>query len=147
MRQNPINPTMKTLANIFVIAFLFTSCNTRTNEINTVSISDLNYMEISLIDGKPWHANIETTEGVANMLILVQDFSGNFKALHSSLEKEFQTLFMKCSMTGEAHNQLHNYLIPMVSIFEDISKDDKVVSALAVDKLELHLRGYYLFFE
>ena len=50
-------------------------------------------------------------------------------------------------MTGEAHNQLHNYLIPMVALFEDIAKDDAEVSTLAVEKLKLHLQGYSLFFE
>ena len=116
-------------------------------EVKPIKISDLDYMEITLTNNKPWTANIETTQGIANMLTLVQNFSSDYALLHSSLGNEFQTLFLKCSMTGEAHNQLHNYLIPMVAFFEDIAKDDEVVSALAVEKLELHLRAYSLFFE
>jgi len=138
---------MKTGLNLFAIAILFASCTSSTQQTKPVSISDLNYMEISLENEKPWLANIETSDGIANMLTSVHEFSGDYTTLHADLEQEFQTLFLKCSMTGEAHNQLHNYLIPMVAIFDDISKDDKEVSALAVEKLELHLRAYSLFFE
>ena len=138
---------MKTLLSLFAIVFFVTSCNTNPQQSKSVTKSDLSYMEISLEEDKPWVANIETTDGVANMLALVQNFSGDYALLHSSLENEFQTLFMKCSMTGEAHNQLHNYLIPMVAFFEDIAKDDAEISAPAIAELEIHLRGYSLFFE
>ena len=138
---------MKKLVSLFAIAFLITSCNTQPQESTPVSISDLNYMEISLENNEPWIANIETTEGVANMLTLVKEFSGHYTLLHANLEKEFQTLFLKCSMNGEAHNQLHNYLIPMIKIFEDIALNEEPISAKAVEKLEQHLRGYSLFFE
>lgn len=138
---------MKTLISLFAITLFSSSCNTHSQESKPVSISDLNYMEISLENDEPWIANIETTQGVAKMLNLVQGFSRDYSVLQSNLEYEFQILFLKCSMTGEAHNQLHNYLIPMVVIFEDIAKDDVEVSALAVEKLKLHLQGYSLFFE
>ena len=138
---------MKTLISLFAITLFSSSCNTHSQESKPVSISDLNYMEISLENDERWIANIETTQGVAKMLNLVQGFSGDYSLLHSNLEQEFQTLFLKCSMTGEAHNQLHNYLIPMVALFEDIAKDDAEVSTLAVEKLKLHLEGYSLFFE
>ena len=138
---------MKTGLNLFAIAILFASCTTSTQQTKPVSISDLNYMEISLENEKPWIANIETTEGIANMLSFVQEFSGDYTTLHADLEQEFQSLFLKCSMTGEAHNQLHNYLIPMVAYFEDIAKDDAEVSAPAISELEIHLRAYSLFFE
>ena len=138
---------MKTLISLFAITLFSSSCNTHSQESKPVSISDLNYMEISLENDEPWIANIETTQGVAKMLNLVQGFSRDYSVLQSNLEYEFQILFLKCSMTGEAHNQLHNYLIPMVALFEDIAKDDAEVSALAVEKLKLHLEGYSLFFE
>ena len=138
---------MKSLLSLLTIALFLTSCTTNTTEVNPIKISDLDYMEITLTNNKPWIANIETTEGVSNMLTLVQNFSGDYTLLHSSLELEFQTLFMKCSMTGEAHNQLHNYLIPMVAFFDDIAKDDSEVSAPAISELEIHLRAYSLFFE
>lgn len=33
--------------------------------------------------------------------------------LYDSLQAEFKTIFDKCTMTGESHNQLHNFLIPV----------------------------------
>ncbi len=131
---------MRTILTILLVSLLFSSCN------SSVKVSDLTYMEIVLDNGKQWTANAETTQGVKNMLVLSQEFSSDYQALHSNLVEEFQALFINCTMTGEAHNQLHNYLLPMVAMFDDISKAEASVSEPALEKLTIHLSAYSLFF-
>jgi len=66
--------------------------------------------------GNRWIANPETTAGIANMSAILQAFdpaSGNADTLKAALEDEFGLIFERCTMEGEAHNQLHNFLIPI----------------------------------
>ncbi|MEP6793300.1 MAG: hypothetical protein ABJB16_03165 [Saprospiraceae bacterium] len=73
--------------------------------------------KLVLNNGLKWQANRETTEGIQNMQKRVDEYIANagvdHKLLSENLEKEFSTIFEKCTMTGEAHTQLHNYLLPL----------------------------------
>jgi len=71
---------------------------------------------VTLDNGKRWKANSETTSGIANMVELIDMQTakpGDAKAMKAALEEEFGLIFERCTMTGEAHNQLHNFLIPV----------------------------------
>ena len=71
---------------------------------------------VQLNDGIKWKANTETITGINNMTALVEKgIAGNLDAtkLYDLLQMEFKTIFDKCTMTGESHNQLHNFLIPI----------------------------------
>ena len=71
---------------------------------------------VTLDDGQRWKANPETTIGMANMVALIEEqmaTPGDPMAMKAALEEEFGLIFERCTMTGEAHNQLHNYLIPI----------------------------------
>lgn len=71
---------------------------------------------VQLDNGNKWKANPETVTGIGNMLTLVQNgISGQapLATLYDSLQLEFKTIFDKCTMKGESHNQLHNFLIPL----------------------------------
>lgn len=79
--------------------------------------------KVQLDNGKKWKANAETTTGINNMSSLVQNgIAGKIESvkLYDSLQTEFKTIFDKCTMTGESHNQLHNYLIPMKGQLEKL---------------------------
>jgi hypothetical protein len=102
---------------------------------------------VSLDNGRRWKANPETTEGIANMRALIEKYpeSGLAKMqLKDTLEAEFQMIFQKCTMTGEGHEQLHNYLIPlhkMLSALNDLSPDEEITA------MHAHLRKYEEYFE
>lgn len=82
---------------------------------------------VALNNGAKWQANPETTMGIQNMQTLVNEYinkaSPENKLLAENLEKEFSTIFQKCTMTGEAHNQLHNYLLPLKEKIEKLKED------------------------
>lgn len=50
-------------------------------------------------------------------------------------------------MKGEAHNQLHNYLLPMQDLFEQIANGDLKESKAAVERLATHLSDYKTYFQ
>ena len=102
-------------------------------------------------NGQRWKANPETTAGIASMQAILAKYeektgdAAGRTALQEELELAFQDIFKKCTMTGEAHEQLHNYLLPMKNMFEKIGGATE--SEPALEQLKKHLEEYQNYFE
>jgi hypothetical protein len=102
---------------------------------------------VQLDHGRRWKANTGTTEGIRSMLLLVERHpkSGLTKLqLKDSLEAEFRMIIERCTMTGEGHEQLHNYLVPlhkMLGAFGDHSTGADLMT------MHAHLQTYGEYFE
>lgn len=108
--------------------------------------------KLVLDHGKKWQANAETTTGVLNMIQFVNEFTDQenpeaYKELGILLSNEFGLIFKNCTMKGEAHNQLHNFLLPMKESFEVFSAGDLIKQKAEISKLKTHLEQYDMFFE
>jgi hypothetical protein len=102
--------------------------------------------EVVLDHGKRWIANKETTEGIANMSALIAEYddsNGDPKALKARVEEEFALIFERCTMTGESHDQLHNYLMPIHQEMNEIDFSE----AAERDALIAYLATYSNYFE
>lgn len=129
---------------------LFTSCNS--NKKETIDTSSIKIEGISLDNTKRWEANLETTEGIKKMQNIMHSFSEEentnaYASLKGELETEFTNIFQKCTMKGEAHEQLHNYLKPMIGIFEGLESSDLKTCKTNFKTMETHLEGYANYFE
>ena len=69
------------------------------------------------------------------------------KALRAELETAFQDIFKQCTMKGPAHDQLHNYLLPIKALFEKIESETAGESEAAIGQLKQHLIDYQTFFQ
>ena len=59
-----------------------------------------------------------------------------------------KTIFAACTMQGEAHEQLHTYLLPMVKKFRNLEEAEKESDALILkDEILNDLKNYTNFFE
>lgn len=88
---------------------------------------------VTLDNGQRWKANPETTTGIANMVGILGTYdpaSGDPTVLKDTLEAEFGLIFERCTMEGEAHNQLHNYLLPIHHQLRDFAATEAQRSAL-----------------
>ena len=106
---------------------------------------------LQLNNGNLWEANIETAEGIQTMKNILNSFSKqeNMEAyinLKQDLEAEFGTIITKCTMTGEAHNQLHKYLVPMKNLFDGLVAPDIAIRKASVYKINVHLEEYSKYF-
>ena len=149
------------LAVILPITLMTASCGTGTttepvtastdaqhehsDPINEVTSEDL--PKVKLDDqGQRWVANPETTAGIDTMVSILDAYdpaNGDADALKIALEKEFSLIFERCTMTGEAHNQLHNFLIPIhhaLDAFDGNAAKDR-------EALKAHLATYASFFQ
>ena len=107
---------------------------------------------LRLNDGEFWIANPETTQGVLKMKAIMNDFSGgktaeDYATLTATLGEQFGDIFAKCTMKGDAHNQLHNFLKPMLPLFNDMKSDDVETCKKSFTTLKKHLSQYELFFK
>ena len=107
---------------------------------------------VSLDNGKIWTANPETTSGINNMIKIMKGFSDResvvaYAELNKNLQNEFGLIFERCTMTGEAHNQLHNYLVPMKDMFAGLISSDINTCKTNYEKLANHLHEYSNYFE
>jgi hypothetical protein len=96
---------------------------------------------------KIWEANIETTQGFTRMNEIINDFSGfentaAYTQLKSDLLVEYKLIFKNCTMKGEAHDQLHQYIMPFSDWFKGLSSGDLEVNKSAYDAIKAHLEDY-----
>jgi hypothetical protein len=123
-----------------------------TTKTDVEKISDYAEDKIKLNNGELWIANQETTEGINNMIHLVDSFNtegdnDSYQTLVDSLNAEFSMIFKKCTMKGEAHNQLHHYLLPMKNKFTELLSTDLDERKTSVAGLKKHLSIYKAYFQ
>ncbi|HRH65086.1 MAG TPA: hypothetical protein PLU53_02190 [Bacteroidia bacterium] len=104
--------------------------------------------KLSLDNGNKWQANSETTEGIQKMQKLVEEQSASasvdYTVLSENLEAEFGTILQKCTMQGDAHNQLHNFLLPLNEMIEKLkTKPGKET----IKEIQDHLAVYPNYFQ
>lgn len=144
---------MKTLFSLIVIiGFIsFGGCKHKHNEEE----SSPKIEPVQLDHGKKWKADQQTNEGVARMQDLVTAFKKDtqgpviedYKRLNSQLQVELDSIFKKCAMTGEAHQQLHNFLVGVIKELNVLKEDDLTASKQAFHTMERNLFSYGNFFE
>lgn len=101
-----------------------------------------------------WKANAETTEGVTAMLTLVRQAAqrgepttADVKATAAQLDEAFQNVFRRCTMTGEAHEALHAFLLPLAPLMKELEASEGPAALRTLHQLEEHLERYATSFE
>ena len=107
---------------------------------------------VVLDNGNLWEANEDTTLGIEKMKNRLSSFTNSedvsaYQSLKVGLEADFTELFQKCTMKGEAHNQLHNYLLPMIDLFDGIGSSDLATCKKNFQDLNNHLMTYTSYFK
>ncbi len=110
---------------------------------------------VQLDQGKKWKADQPTNEGVAKLQNIVASFRTespnpgieDYKRLNSKLQAELDEIFKKCKMSGEAHHQLHNFLVLVIKDLNSLKEDDLKTSQQAFLSMEKALLSYNNFFE
>ena len=146
---------MKYFTIIAVIIFM-TACGNQAPKQKTdkeeVVVHEAQADAVTLDNGEKWKANFATTKGILNMVGLIDTVNeesniDDYRKLGENLQKEFQHIFQRCDMTGEAHNQLHNYLHPMVDWFKELKEGDLNQCQSAANALKEHLEKYDSYFK
>lgn len=107
--------------------------------------------KVELNNGERWKADASTNQGIADMKGIMNGYhegriAGTTK-LQKHLQKEFQEIFDQCSMEGEAHEQLHNYLVPVKELLGKLKTCEGTECDELVTQLEEHLAEYKTYFK
>ncbi|MBL4593485.1 MAG: hypothetical protein JKX68_06680 [Flavobacteriales bacterium] len=108
---------------------------------------------VQLNDGEKWIANIETTTNIEKMVAIVNSETkdGDLTYYHTigeRLDTEMQTVFSECTMKGESHEQLHNYLLPLVKLINELKDAENLKEAHPItEKINNHLNNYSTYFK
>lgn len=108
-------------------------------------------IDVKLNNGAKWEANNETTQGIGFMLGSVGDMPSqptleDFRSLHKTLNVRFQNILKQCTMKGEAHDQLHNYLMPLKEKIDLFASADLDTCTKMLPELKEYIMKYSHFF-
>ncbi|WP_299334577.1 hypothetical protein [uncultured Psychroserpens sp.] len=148
---------MKRYILLLLVGVLILACKNSANTIDTGNPSEIE--RVSILDtfsitqnpnGK-WIANAETHLGFRKMDSIITKFRAENKTdyieLGNQLSEQTGFIIKHCSMKGEAHDQLHVILIPMldeISVLKEENNNEKAKSALY--NLEQLSSAYFKYF-
>ena len=114
--------------------------------------ADAPVVSVQLNNGAKWGANPETTSGITAMQQLVASTSAtaskdDLARLAEELGNEFSIIIEKCTMSGEAHAQLHNYLMPLKETMEGLNAESPDVRTASLAQIKKQLAAYGDYFQ
>ena len=106
--------------------------------------SDPSSHELKLNNGKKWEINAEMTPHIEKGMEILSDYVDNggtdYHALADQLEKQNWQLIKSCTMEGESHDQLHNWLHPHMALLDEL--EDAETEEAASVKIESLLTSF-----
>ncbi|MEN9489286.1 MAG: hypothetical protein RL494_1551 [Bacteroidota bacterium] len=114
-----------------IVLFLF-SCNTKSNAEKTTEIKTEEHQHsdteaIQLNKGKKWKVDDNMMLHIRNMEKDVMNFNSennkNYPLLANKLKSNIDLLTSNCTMKGEAHDELHKWLVPYIELVDEFSKE------------------------
>ena len=118
------------LSNSVILIMILLSCYSCKN--NTTEPQAIQLEGLTLNNNEKWIANEETHIGMKRIdSILKNNTSTRGKILGDVLSKQTSYIIKSCDMEGEAHDQLHVVLVP---ILEEITDIKDLENASDIDK-------------
>jgi hypothetical protein len=134
---------MKILAiSITIIGLFLSSCGNTSNQkpkenIKTVSQDDHQHIDeietIELNSGEKWKVDAHMLLHIRNMEKDIIAFSKveekDYKALAEKLQSNVDLLTSNCTMKGQAHDELHKWLLPFIDMVDHLSEAQSEIEA------------------
>lgn len=107
---------------------------------------------IQLNGDQKWDVNKEMMphiEAGENVFSTYQSNSGtDFKSLATDLRNHNNKLISSCTMQGESHDQLHNWLVPHIALISDLEKaESEEMAKPVVEKLQTSFATFHNYFQ
>ena len=120
------------IAFLATVVLLLFSCNTKSKEEKTTEIKMEEHQHsdseaIQLNEGKKWKVDDNMMLHIRNMEKDVMNFNSennkNYPLLANKLKSNIDLLTSNCTMKGEAHDELHKWLVPYIELVDKFSKE------------------------
>ncbi|RYF82694.1 MAG: hypothetical protein EOO03_15855 [Chitinophagaceae bacterium] len=111
--------------------------------------------DLQLNNGVKWEADASTTGGIKEMQTVVQNFNsaasektvGAYQTLGKNLDAEIKSILNQCRMKGAAHDELHKFMVPLMSDVKSLSGTELEASQQAHSRIQERLALYHNYFE
>ena len=120
------------IALLATFSLLLFSCNTKSKEEKATKIKTEEHQHsesetIQLNNGEKWKVDDNMMIHIRNMEKEVvhfdQEKSTNYSLLANKLKTNIDILTSNCTMKGQAHDELHKWLVPYIELVDSFSKE------------------------
>ena len=120
------------IAFLATVVLLLFSCNTKSKEEKTTEIKTEEHQHsesetIQLNNGEKWKVDDNMMLHIRNMekdiIHFDQEKSTNYSLLANKLKTNIDILTSNCTMKGQAHDELHKWLVPYIELVDSFSKE------------------------
>jgi len=137
---------MRTLpfTGLILLGLIFiTACSSQTEQTSD---------GISLHKGEKWPVNAEMKPHIQQGKEILAEYQSandtDYKTLAEKLKKQNADLISSCTMDGESHNQLHNWLLPHMKLITKLKEAPNEQEAeQVIMELEKSFETYNKYFE
>ncbi len=138
-------PNMKYILPITAIILIFAGCREHhdSHHAHPDNHIETDELQLTLNDGQRWKMDDHTRAMFKAMTERIEA-GGDINVVGKGLKSDLDKLIQGCTMTGEAHNQLHAFLIPFIPAVQEFSANASVESLQEVEEL---LQEYPKYFE
>jgi hypothetical protein len=149
----------KIILTLTVGGFLLYGCGNTSNEKtkeHTETHQDYQHDDeqstIRLNNGEKWLVNEEMKPFILEAENILKEYiskkSTDYKALAEQLKKKNSGLIKSCTMKGESHDELHNWLHPHIDLIKALSEATSDEDAASiVSELENSFKTYHNYFQ
>lgn len=107
---------------------------------------------IELNNGEKWQVNANMITHIRNMENDVISFAKveqkDYKVLSEKLQASIDLLTSNCTMTGQAHDELHKWLLPYMDLVEELSEaEDKIEAEKQFQEIQTSITTFNHYFQ
>lgn len=143
-----------------IALFLF-SCDNASNEksedLSEIETHDEHHHDdeseaIELNNGEKWKVDANMITHIRNMENDINHFANveqkDFKSLAEKLQANIDLLTSNCTMTGQAHDELHKWLLPYMDLVDELSvAEDKIEAEKQFQEIQSSFKTFNHYFQ
>lgn len=151
----------KLILTFAVGGLLLSSCGNSTNEKsnNQTEVAEQNNHHhddeseaIELNNGEKWKVDANMLTHIRNMENDINNFANveqkDFKSLAEKLQTNIDSLTSNCTMKGQAHDELHKWLLPYIDNVNQLSKaKDEVEASKQFENIQISFQTFNQYFQ
>jgi hypothetical protein len=151
----------KLILTFTVGSLLLYSCGNSTNEKsnNQTEVAEQNNHHhddeseaIELNNGEKWKVDANMITHIRNMENDINHFANveqkDFKSLAEKLQANIDLLTSNCTMTGQAHDELHKWLLPYMDLVDELSvAEDKIEAEKQFQEIQSSFKTFNHYFQ
>ncbi len=140
---------------ISAIGLIIVGCGSQNNDrlIEDGSTKEIStHHELALNNGEKWDVDSSMMLTLRKMEIIVNNFSGS--ELDDYVQHSNETsllineLTSNCTMTGQAHDELHKWLLPFIDLNDDLVESDNISNSESmVEEQKKEIQIFNLYFK